>query len=286
MNRAQALGSNIICKKLSIMKILLSLLMTSLLLGHVSGAMANTNRDALLQAADTEAGGEYTRQRFVAVQKKPFDPADSRKKLLLIGDSHAQDFLNSMLENGYLANYQIRTRHIPTSCQIVLGEAAGEFIQPKDAALCADSDNLTQAKAQIAEADVVILSSRWKEWAAKLLPDTIKQLELRPEQRLVVIGAKDFGRLSLRNYLGMSDEELLALRNKPDPVPAAINRLLRDTLGDEVFVDPQRLLCGDGMCRLFTDELKLISYDGGHLTPDGARYVGKLLFEGSVLGKL
>lgn len=268
------------------MKILLSLLMTSLLLGHVSGAVANTNRDALLQAADTEAGGEYTRQRFVAVQKKPFDPADSRKKLLLIGDSHAQDFLNSMLENGYLANYQIRTRHIPTSCQIVLGEAAGAFIQPKDAALCADSDNLTQAKTQIAEADVVIFSSRWREWAAQLLPDTIKQLELRPEQRLVVIGAKDFGRLSLRNYLKMSDEELLALRNKPDPVPAAINRQLRDTLGDEVFVDPQRLLCGDGRCRLFTDELKLISYDGGHLTPDGARYVGKLLFEGSVLGKL
>lgn len=272
-------------KVFNMKKMTMALLMGLSLTG-LATALADDARDALLTAADTEAGGEYTRQRFVAVQKKPFDVVDSRKKLLLIGDSHAQDFLNSMLENAYLADYQIRTRHIPTSCQIVLGDATGEFIQPKDAALCADSDNLTQAKAQITEADVVILSSRWKEWAAKLLPDTIKQLELRPDQRLLVIGGKDFGRLSLRNYLKMSDDELLALRNKPDPVPASINRLLRDALGDEVFVDPQRLLCGEGACRLFTDELKLISYDGGHLTPEGAKYVGKLLFEGSVLGQL
>lgn len=267
-------------------RILLPILMAGLLLGNASVATADSNRDALLQAADNKSGGEYTRQRFVAVQKKPFDGADTRKKLLLLGDSHAQDFLNSMLENGYLAQYQIRTRHIPTACQPVMPKQAGEFIQTKDSALCAESDNLASAKQQLAEADVVILAARWQEWAAKLLPETIQQLALRPEQRLVVVGAKDFGRLSLRNYLKMSDDDLLALRNKPDPVPASINRLLRGALGDEVFVDTQRLVCGEGNCRLFTDELQLISYDGGHLTPEGAKYVGKLLFEGSVLGKL
>ncbi len=240
----------------------------------------------MLQAADTTASGEYTRQRFLAIQKTPFDKADARKKALIIGDSHAQDFLNGVLENGYLANYQIRTRYIPTRCQLFLSAKGDAFIEPKDAALCAESDNLQQAQTQIAEADLVILSSRWKEWAATLLPETIQNLALRPAQHLVVIGAKDFGKLSVRSYLKMSDDELRALRNKPDPVPATVNALLRKAVGDAIFVDPQQLLCADGTCRLFTDDLKLISYDGGHLTPDGAKYVGKLLFAVSVLGKL
>jgi hypothetical protein len=34
---------------------------------------------------------------------------------------------------------------------------------------------------------------------------------------------------------------------------------------------------------LFTDDAQLISYDGGHLTPAGAKYVGQLLFANSLL---
>lgn len=248
---------------------------------------AAESHEALLKAADTEASGEYTRQRFLAAQKNPFDSTDKRKKALIIGDSHAQDFFNGVLENGYLANYQLSTRYIPTRCQIVSGDAGAAFIQPKDAALCAESDNLMQAAAQLAEADVVILVARWQEWAAKLLPETIKGMNLRADQPLVVVGAKDFGKVSIRNYLKLSADELRALSNKVDPKPLEANQILRDSLGDKVFVDQQRLICGEGAtCRLFTDDLELISYDGGHLTPAGAKYVGKLLFAGSVLGQL
>jgi hypothetical protein len=99
-----------------------------------------------------------------------------------------------------------------------------------------------------------------------------------------VVGAKDFGRVSVRNYLKLSDDELRALSNKVDPKPLATNQLLRDSLGDKVFVDQQRLICGEGAsCRLFTDDAQLISYDGGHLTPAGAKYVGQLLFANSLL---
>jgi hypothetical protein len=245
---------------------------------------AAADREALLQAADTKASGEYTRQRFLAIQKTPFDAADTRKKALIIGDSHAQDFFNGVLENGYLSKYQLRTRYIPTRCQLFLGESGAANIEPKDAALCAESDNLTQAASQIAEADVVILVARWQEWAAKLLPETIKGMKLRADQPLIVVGAKDFGKVSIRNYLKLSDDELRAFSNKVDPKPLASNQLLRDSLGDAVFVDQQRLICGEGeTCRLFTDDLELISYDGGHLTSAGAKYVGKVLFSSSLL---
>lgn len=245
-------------------------------------------RDGLLQAADTEASGQYTRERFLALQKRPFDPADSRKKALIIGDSHAQDFLNGVLENGYLANYQIRTRYIPFRCQVFLSEQGTQYIKPRDKALCDGSDNLEQAKAQIIEADLVILSSLWEEWAAKLLPETIRNLDLRPNQKLVVIGRKEFGKIAVRKYLAMPEAELHTVANKVSPSTRAINEIIRQGVGSNgVFVDQHRLICGTGpACRLFTDDLQLISYDGGHLTKAGAKYVGRLLFEGSILGKL
>lgn len=266
------------------MKIYVSLLLGLLCIGSIMPVWADAAPDALLKAADTQASGEYTRQRFLAVQKKTFDATDSRKKILIIGDSHAQDFFNGVLENGYLSNYQLSTRYIPTRCQMVWGDKGAEFIQSKDTALCAESDNLMQAATQIAEADVVIMVARWQEWAAKSLPETIQQMKLRADQRLIVIGAKDFGKISIRNYLKLSADERLALRNKVDPQPLASNQWLNDTLGEGVFIDQQRLICGEGdSCRLFNDAGELLSYDGGHLTPAGAKYVGKLLFTESLL---
>lgn len=250
--------------------------------------MANADpvRDSLLRAADTEASGEYTRSRFLAMMKKPF-ANDRRKKALIIGDSHAQDFLNSVLENAYLQNYQISTRYIPFRCQTFLSDKGQRHIQPKDTALCAKSDNLEQAKSQIAQADVIILASRWQEWAADLLPETIRNMGLRPNQRLAVIGKKAFGKVNVRQYLRMPPNQLRDLSNPLDPADIALNRKMEQMLGSHVFVDQQRLICGSGnTCRLFTDDLQLISYDGGHLTPAGARFAGQRIFKGSFLGGL
>ncbi len=222
------------------------------------------------------------------MMNKPFE-ASVKKKALLIGDSHAQDFLNSVLENGILVNYQISTRYIPAQCQIYLGDAAkaARYIAPKDKTLCKKSDSLAKAKQQIAEADVVILAAFWREWAAKALPQTIKNLNLSAQQKLFVIGRKSFGKVAIRKYLRMPEDKLRNLRNKVDGKQTAINHLMQTTLDSDVFVNVQKLVCGDSeSCPVFTNDMKLISFDGGHLTKDGARYMGKLLFQGSPLNVL
>ncbi|MCK5666930.1 MAG: hypothetical protein KAI17_25765, partial [Thiotrichaceae bacterium] len=191
--------------------ILIGLLMLTL----ASGAAANVNRTALLKAADIKESGKYVRTRFLQMMKKPFD-AEGMKKALIIGDSHAQDFLNGVLENDYLQDYQISTRYIPVRCQISLNGDKAKFIKAKDKKFCAKSDSLQQAKNQIAEADLIILAANWKEWAAKQLPQSINALGLTPEQNLFVIGRKSFGKVSIRNYLHLSGEQLVQLRNKTD----------------------------------------------------------------------
>ncbi len=247
-----------------------------------------------LLAIPVQDPGEYVRARFLERMKQPFK-ADNRKKALIIGDSHAQDFYNGILENAYLSNYQISTRYIPTRCQIFLGitinssspPALPSAIKPEDRALCIKSDNLYKARKQLAQADLIILAASWRKWSAKSLPQTIQNLHLDPGQTLFVIGRKSFHKAALKDYQHLSPSQRLTLRNPVDEHQMEINQLLQNSIPDKNFIDIHKLTCGNtDTCPVFTDRLKQISFDGGHFSRDGARYITKSLFEHSQLGKL
>lgn len=251
-----------------------------------NSAFADGLRNYLLQVADKRASGQYVREAFLKQLKMPFKDS-STKNVLIIGDSHAQDFFNSVRESGYWKNYQLSTRYIPTRCQIFLGEKGKQYIVPRDKVFCAEADSLHKARAQISEADIVILAANWKDWSAALLPSTLSQLHLKPQQKLFILGRKNFGKVRIRKLLRMSEATLSTLKNPVDDQQVAINQRLRKTLPPSIFIDQQQLICGEeDSCTVFTPEMKLISFDGGHLTKDGAKYVGRLLFQKSVLGKL
>ncbi|MGV6809702.1 MAG: SGNH hydrolase domain-containing protein [bacterium] len=250
-----------------------------LLFIHSPTTIANEKQD-LSVIADPQKSGEYVRKRFNALQGKAFDSSDQRKKLLLIGDSHAQDVLNMLAENNKTTGYQIRTRKIPTQCQIYLGDEQARYIPPKDKPLCANADNLQRAKKQLAQADVVILASNWKLWAVKHLTDTLNNLALKPTQQLIIIGRKNFGKINIRRYMRLSEEKRIALRNDVDNVQLAINQQMKQRLKGKQWVDIHALICGNHQsktCPIFTPTGELMSFDGGHLTKAGASYIGQQL---------
>lgn len=254
----------------------------------ISGRLAADTRADILLASDPVKSGEYVRQRFLQQMQKPFAPNDKRKKMLVIGDSHAQDFYNALLENNLNQRYQISTRRIPAICGLYLGsENIQPLIEKKHVPICEKADTLTAAMPQIKQADIVILAANWKLWSVERLPTTVRNLQIKAAQKLFVIGRKNFGKLSLRKYLRMSDNELRQLRN---PVPGAqrqVNQTMRQGLSKAVFVDIQGLVCkSEDECPLFTPQAKLISFDGGHLTKQGARYVGRILLQSEPLNQL
>jgi hypothetical protein len=267
-------------------KALLITILTFYCMIFAENVVANSVQKELLKFADTKASGEYVRSRFLTAMTKTIHP-DATQKALIIGDSHAQDFLNSILENNYLKDYQITTRYIPTRCQIYLGKNHKKFIAKKDKALCAKADNLSRAKEAIAKADLIILAAKWRKWAAEKLPQTIRNISITPRQKLIVVGAKSFGRVTIRKYLHMSDDELRNLRNRIDGNQDEVNEIMKKNISGKIFVNTHQLVCGSSStCPLFTKELKLITFDGGHLTKAGAQYVGKALFKGNVLSSL
>jgi hypothetical protein len=253
----------------------------------VSIVNAETVHENLLKATNTSANSEYMRVRFLSLMKVSFDSADHRKKALIIGDSYAQDFYNSVFEGDYLKNYQISTRYIPVRCQIYLGSQPARLINSKDKLFCDKSDSLIKAKQQIAEADLIILGASWKEWSAKSLAQSIKNMGLNPQQKLVVIGKKSYGRVAISEYLKMHEDDLKHLRNPVNTGQMEINQILKDTLAKGVFIDQHEMVCGKSeTCPLFTDKMELISFDGGHLTKEGARYIGRILFQNPILRNL
>ena len=235
--------------------------------------------------------GEYVRKRFLALMNKPFEnltETPAQQKILIIGDSHAQDFLNSIIENNFINKSQIRTRYIPTRCQIFLGKNQDRKWLATDRQLCEKSDNLELAKAQINDADVIIFAAFWRKWAAEHFAKTINNLKLKKDQRVFVIGRRSFRKVSKEQSKNLNTEQRRKYLNPVDQNQIEINNILRNTLDEKVFVDVHRLICGEGSnCPAFTpDSLKLISFDGGHLSQEGAKYMGNILFKKSQLKEL
>lgn len=258
----------------------------SLLLFLSSSVFANNNKQTV--------GNTYAFEQCRSLQAKPFDPNSEKKKAVIIGDSQGCDFLNGVYENDYLSHYQIQFRFIPYACQRIPQDNAADYIAAKHRPFCLQTervDTLKKAKAEIQKADLVILAMRWKPQVAEKLPQLFNYLAINQQQTAVIVGSKFFGKITLASYMDLADDQLKALKNNVGTASSDVNSILKQQLKKldkrVIFVDPHQLVCGnDTKCPVFTNDVKLISYDGRHLTKDGARYVGKLLFQQSMLQKI
>ena len=243
----------------------------------------------LLMYQNTEVISAYVNDHYKNhVKDREFSDKDSRPKLLIIGDSFSQDFVNSYNENGYLKKYQVSGFYIPADCQIYAAKDNSKgFYFAENPSICEKTKNVKDIKDKIADADIVILASNWREWSAERLPETIEVMDLRKNQKIYVLGPKGFTVGNIRKYFGKSREELANMR-----IPAAkrkrqINELFNEKLPPSVYVDQFKAFCDDDYsCPIFTPEGELISFDGAHLSKQGANLIGKNLFEKTILGDL
>jgi peptidoglycan/LPS O-acetylase OafA/YrhL len=233
--------------------------------------------------ADIGLQSEYVVRRFDA-HVGGFKPGTERK-VLILGDSYAQDFVNMAYEADAWRDAQIRTIYIPTICQMTYVDGdISEHIDPINRPGCARNPTIRSSMLQIGQADIVVLAAAWAPWSAELLPQTITNMNLRPKQRLFVVGPKNFGKVDIRRFLALGKEGRAGLRTTIKPLISKANMILERSLPADVFVDQIKIICGEEeRCPQVTDRDGLISYDGGHLTRDGAEYVGKRIFAESTL---
>lgn len=236
--------------------------------------------------ADISLQSAYVTKRFDGLAG-PFASSDARK-VLVIGDSYAQDFINMVYEADVWQDAQIRTVYVPTTCQMVyVNQDTSMYISPVDRPGCAKNPNLQSSMGLIEQADVIVLAASWKKWSADLLSQSIDNMNLRVGQRLFVIGPKSFGPIKIRNLISIGPQGRSIFRNPVRAVTVEANEALRANISKDILVDQILIVCGESYsCPVVTDDDRLISYDGGHLTPAGAKHIGQMIFSRSSLADI
>lgn len=239
--------------------------------------------DRYLATLQKRVAGKYVSKRFNERLMKPFVAADGRRRILIIGDSFAQDLVNAIAASAVGRDIQMSTRHIGHECgdlfieqAIVSSKIRDEF--QHDCAGKGLFDDAELRKLMLA-ADEVWFAARWQLWQASMIPQSLANVVAYTSKPVRVFGRKDFGSVSVKALLATPKAARWATVNPVNPETGKINAALRAGMQSGVFIDIQQLLCAPAIdaCRLFTDAGDLISYDGGHLTEKGADYLGSKL---------
>ncbi len=238
--------------------------------------------DRYLVELDPYAARSYVPARFTELMLRPFDTSD-KKKVLIIGDSYAEDLVNAVYESGLTGRIQLSTYLIPAACgNLFVREDVTAQIRAADRPICVQTDwyNNEQLRHLMHDADAIWIASSWLPWQVNLLPESVQRIDSDFGPKALVFGDKDFGTFAIKDLLRVPAKARVRLTNRMSSQHLQVNARMRSLLPRGVFVDVSRLLCGVGVdCPLFTSDGKLISYDGGHLTQEGSRYYGQKLVE-------
>lgn len=237
--------------------------------------------DQQLATLSPQRMGGYVIARFNALGHRPF-PDNGKPNLLIIGDSYGQDLVNAIAEAGLAKRANLSTYHIPAFCgNLDLPQIPQDPIPERDRPLCAahpryDDPGLQQ---RLAQADAVIITASWRLWQAELITQSLARTETRTEAPVLVLGRKNFGRVNPHALLAIPAKDRPALRVRPTEAHLQTNASMA-AAGMSGFIDLSALICGtEAQCPLFDDAGRLLSHDGGHLTPEGAALVGQRLYD-------
>lgn len=241
----------------------------------------------LADYADSTAQGSYVTKRFRQLQAD-FDANDNRRKVLVVGDSYAEDLVNALVESDRFSGIQLRTYRIPPECQIYLASRnVSAYIEPARQAACDRIRNSSQLKTRIASANAVILASSWRDWAIESLPETIELMQLKADQSLFVVGPKHVGAVNVRQLLRLPAQSRASYMAEVSPEIVRRDKVLSEMLPKHQYVSMQVAVCGAAdKCLQFTSSGDLVSFDGRHLTKAGAALAGRSLASTSTLSLL
>lgn len=254
--------------------------------------------EQLLQSNNTFRS--YLRGTSESLILRPFDEADPRQKMLVIGDSFSQDFFNIVSESSIADDYQLSSHRISADCgNLFLNDYStirGHIDQRCNTAGSVLLRNGYYSDPRLldlmVQADVLILASDWREWQIPYLSESLEKLSSLSPAAIIVLATKSFPEAEQRRrFLDMSPEQRIAFTVAQDQAYSMINsdlgarvsELANAAVNPPTWFDFADYYCHRLQCRLFNDAGDLLSYDGKHLTQAGAKffaqYVEKLLLE-------
>jgi peptidoglycan/LPS O-acetylase OafA/YrhL len=237
------------------------------------------DNDKYLVLMNPSDNGRYVRKNFEKQLDKKFTQYQ-KNNILIIGDSQAQDFLNMALENNYFSGYNVRTFNFREECYLLF---LPDDIKAKYLDKLKKCNNKIDGNI-IKYAESVFMVNSWPEWILEEMPFIISNKAF-DEKKIYIVGPKNFGSINVSKYLGMSNYEKFK-KNNIDSTTFVKDAKVKNLVPSERYISLTDIYCdNDFKCNIFNKNGKLLSYDGSHLTKDGAIYLGQLLFDQKKLKK-
>lgn len=219
----------------------------------------------------------YTVKNFNDHRGKYFDSNSPNMKIILIGDSYAQDLANALYESGTIDEISLSTFYIPANCGVVFSQEVDRLVDKNQ--FCGKEGNSFKNNYLIkfmSEADEVWLASSWKKKFLPLIGESLSNIsEINPN--IKVFGSKSFAKPLAKDFSKFSLEkwsQVPEINERQDFIDEKkqLKNIVHERGG--FFVDTQSILCGGkDVCAVY-DGVGLLSYDGGHLTSYGAKKLG------------
>lgn len=226
----------------------------------------------------------YNQTKFDALQMKKFTSNDKRK-IVLIGDSYAKDFINIIDESNQFDGYEFSTRQINSECGNLMIDNPKRiqmFIPDDRRQRCAQLGRYEgeQFDLILKGADEIWLVSAWSPWVIDFIQESISNISNRYDKPVRVFGLKNFGVIELNRAVNTSPLDRVRYTQSVTDQAIVIENKMNHQLGQLQYYYPiMDDLCGGEKleCKIFTNNGYLMTIDGGHLTREGAIEAGSRL---------
>jgi len=193
----------------------------------------------------------------------------TQKNLLIIGNSFARDIINMLIENNVKSHYEI-------IYQPTLDSALkNKLLKQADTVLVVSSQGL-----------------KYEVKATRLRNSSLKLhhfFEQNAHDNVYYVGTINFGynnNFIRRKQLFENKTFIYNYRVSPNPAPILANQIEKSIWQDRYIDIFSSLIDAQKKVPMFTEQGQLISYDTNHITPAGAKYVGKVLLNKTQLGEV
>ena len=267
-------------KKISTKKFLIvvSLISTVILISNIvilktDGFVSKyKEEDRYLALLNPIVQGRYVSKKFNTLIKKKFKNL-SEQNVIIMGDSYAQDFTNMAYENNYFKGFNVKTAPFHAECYL-------KFLNNNKTTNSGKLKKCTdEIPSDLINAKSIFFINIWEPWILNSLNDILNN-PIFLNKKVFIIGTKNFGEINIRKLLKLSIDDRLNYEFKLSDKEVNLEKEIKSLLRSKSYISSFEIYCNQKFnCKIFTNNNEIISYDGGHLTKQGDKFLGQKLFE-------
>lgn len=216
---------------------------------------------------------------YVKTQFNSLNSFNETNNIYVIGDSFAQDFVNILIDGLNINPSRINTRFIDMNCGNLNIDSNILYNYSEDdlATICNNNIQYDEVYKTISDKDVLIIASNWPSWTTDLINESILNIRTVFSGEIIIVGTKHIGKQNPFQISQLPLDIRINLRSSP---PSYVNDINNDLsikikdLNNITFFDIQSLLLDREYKGIVCDSTgNIISYDGGHLTKEGVKFI-------------